>query len=352
MKDILCNSIYKKDLSTALRSNDLTELKNKTILITGGLGLICSSIVDLLHKYNVDDEANIRILVADINEPFFGERFGRYDDIKFIKYNALEPIAFDFDIDYIIHGAGLSSPELFVNKPVETMLSNFNGVLNLLNYSKRHRIKRMLYISSSEVYGNKSNEHSFMEDDFGSSSINTIRASYSESKRASEVLCRSFYAEYNVETIMVRPGHIFGPTASPKDQRVSSAFAFLAASGKSLELKSSGLIKRSYCYSIDCAVAILIVLLKGEAGESYNIGNDEVITIKQMASIIADAGKVPLNVAEPTDEELKAFNPMNNSSLSNDKIKKIGYCSSFSAKTGLEHTVKIIKQIYYNDLDY
>lgn len=349
MKDILLNSIYRDDLGTALRNNDFTKLKNKSILITGGLGLICSSIVDLLHLYNVNENAKIKIFIADINEPFFNTRYGSYSDIKYVKYNALEPLEFNFDFDYIIHGAGLSSPELFMNKPVETMLSNFNGVLNLLDYSRKHNVKRMLYISSSEVYGNKLNDSSFAEDDFGVSNINSIRASYSESKRASEVLCRSFLSEYNVETIMVRPGHIYGPTASPKDKRVSSAFAFMSADGKPLELKSSGLIKRSYCYSVDCAVAILIVLLKGETGESYNIGNDEVITIRQMASIIANAGNVSLRVVEPSDEELKAFNPMNNSSLKNDKIKKIGYQNLFSAKTGLEHSVKIIKQVYFED---
>lgn len=348
MKNILDNKTYSEDLDFALKNIDLSIIKGKSVLITGGLGLICSSIVDLLHKYNINDNSNIRILVADINEPFFEKRYGSYCDIQYIKYNALETLTFDFDVDYIIHGAGLSSPELFMSKPVETMLSNFEGVLNLLNYSKEHNVKRMLYISSSEVYGNKYNDDSFVEDLFGSSNINTIRASYSESKRASEVLCRSYSSEFGVDTVMVRPGHIYGPTASPRDQRVSSAFAFLAAEGKPLELKSSGLTRRSYCYSIDCAVAILTALLKGKTGESYNIGHDEITTIRDMSVIIANAGNVDLKTVEPTEEELKAFNPMSNSSLNNNKIKEIGYRDSFSTKTGLEHTVQIIKDIYFS----
>ena len=347
MRNILKNDLYKKDLIIALHNIDLTFLKHKSILITGGLGLICSSIVDLLHEYNVTNNANISILVADINESFYEVRYGLYQDIKYVRYNALESVDFDFAVDYIIHGAGLSSPELFMNKPVETMLSNFEGVLNLLNYSKKYSVKRTLYISSSEVYGNKYNDDSFVEDVFGSSNINTIRASYSESKRASEVLCRSYSSEYGVDTVIVRPGHIYGPTASPRDQRISSAFAFLAAEGKTLEMKSSGLTKRSYCYSVDCAIAILTVLLKGKTGESYNIGHDETTTIRDMAQILANAGGVELKTVPPSEEELKAFNPMSNSSLNNQKIKELGYKDTFSTKVGLEHTVKIIKDLYF-----
>lgn len=249
------------------------------------------------------------------------------------------------DIDYIIHGAGLASPELYVSKPVETMLSNFNGVLNLLEYAKTHHTKRMLYISSSEVYGTKDIADAFEESKFGSVNINTIRSSYSEAKRASEVLCKSYSSEYDVDTVIVRPGHIYGPTASPRDKRISSEFAYLAAQGKSLEMKSLGLQKRSYCYSLDCAAAILVALMNGEKGESYNIGHDEITSIREMAQIMAEAGNVSLKINEPTEKDLMQFNPMDNSSLNNEKIKAIGYKDSFSVREGLAHTVTILTDL-------
>lgn len=341
MGKLLENTVYVSDIKKVLDWLNLSDLKEKTILVTGGLGLICSSVVDILQSSGL----NIRIKVADINEPFFETRYGGFQDIEYVKYNALEPLNFDFKADYIIHGAGLASPELYTTKPVETMLSNYLGVLNLLEYAKKVETKRMLYISSSEVYGNKLSDDPFIEDTFGTSSINNIRASYSEAKRASEVLCRSFSSEYGIETVMVRPGHIFGPTASPRDKRISSDFAYKASRGEKLEMKSSGLQKRSYCYSLDCAAAILIALLNGVSGESYNIGHDEITTIRRMSEILAEAGNVELNVANPTNEELKAFNPMNNSSLNNEKIKKIGYRDTFSVKEGLSHTVQILREI-------
>ena len=347
MKDILENKTYLSDLERAIANIDLSALKGKKIIVTGGLGLICSAVVDILHVYNIKKNANVSIYVADINKDFFQVRYAKYDDIHFLDYNALLPVNFDLSADYIIHGAGLASPELFMNKPVETMVSNFNGLQNLLEYAKSVGAKRMLYISSSEVYGTKTSDDSFIEDVFGSCDINSVRASYSEAKRASEVLCRSYSSEFNVETVIVRPGHIYGPTASIRDQRVSSAFAFKAAQGEDLELKSSGLTIRSYCYSLDCAVAILYALLFGKTGESYNIGHEEKTSIKEMASIYAEAGKVKLSYVEPTEEERLSFNPMNNSTLSNDKIKAIGYKDTFSVKEGLAHTVEIIKDLYF-----
>ena len=134
-------------------------------------------------------------------------------------------------------------------------------------------------------------------------------------------------------------------SAKKADKRISSDFAFKAATGEKLVMKSSGLQKRSYCYSLDCAIQILTALLKGEKGQAYNIGHDEITTIRQMAKIYAEAGNVKLIIADPTENELKAFNPMNNSSLNNNRIKQLGYRDSFTVEEGLKHTVYILKEL-------
>ncbi len=345
MKDILENRQYISDIEKIIEKTELTQFKSKSILVTGGLGLICSAIVDILIIYNKKHNADIKLFVADINSKFFTTRYGKYKCVTYIPYDAIKAIEFELKLDYIIHGAGLASPELYVTKPVETMLSNFNGVRNLLEYAQTHDVQRMMYISSSEIYGVKEEADSFEENKFGTININNLRASYSEAKRASEVLCRAYSEEYNVDTVIVRPGHIYGPTASPADKRISSEFAFLSAKGKPLEMKSTGLQKRSYCYSLDCAAAIFTVLISGEKGEAYNIGHSEVTSIREMAGIIARAGNVDLKLNEPTEEELKQFNPMNNSSLNIEKIKAIGYSDCFNVKEGLEHTVRILHDI-------
>ena len=137
------------------------------------------------------------------------------------------------------------------------------------------------------------------------------RNSYSVGKRAAETLCVSYADEDGVESVIVRPGHIYGPTATRSDNRVSSAWAYDVAEGKDIAMKSDGAQIRSYCYCLDCASAILKVLLRGENCQAYNISNpDSVINIRQMAELLAKSAGVQLKMEFPSEEEKKGFNPI------------------------------------------
>lgn len=341
MMRLLESKKYICDLIKAIDRNNLSLLDGKSFFITGGLGLICSTLIDVLLVYGKTS----KIYVGARNAEQFKERFGDSDKVVYIAYDALQKLNLEIIPDYIICGAGLASPELYTQKPVETILSNFDGLHNLLEFSKLNTVKRLLYISSSEVYGKKRTADSFKEGIYGEVDIDNIRSSYPIAKRASEMLCKSYCAEYTVDSVIVRPGHIYGPSAQKTDKRISSDFAYKAANGEKLIMKSSGAQKRSYCYSIDCALQILTVLQVGMCGEVYNIGHDEVTTIKKMAEIIARAGQVELSLELPSNTEEKSFNPMNNSALDNSKIKKLGYRDTFTVEEGLMHTVEILKEI-------
>lgn len=332
---------YTYDLLNATKKGNLSLLEGKSFFVTGGLGLICSTIVDVLLTYGKTG----KIYVGARNIEQFKERYGDSDKVAYIAYDALQTLNLEMIPDYIICGAGLASPELYTKEPVETILSNFDGLHNLLEFAKVNGVRRLLYISSSEVYGKKSTEDPFKEGVYGEVDIDNVRSSYPIAKRASELLCRSYYAEYNVDSVIVRPGHIYGPSAKRNDKRISSDFAYKAANGEDLVMKSGGTQKRSYCYSIDCALQILTALQFGVCGEAYNIGHDEVTTIKKMAEIIAKAGQVKLSMELPSNVEEKAFNPMNNSALDNTKIKELGYKDVFTVEEGLTHTVEILKEI-------
>lgn len=345
--DLFRSELYVNDLKKTIFSIDLKSFYGKTFLITGGLGLVCSAIVDLLIDANLEYDADIKIYVADINSSLFETKYSNKENVFFINYNSINQIDFSFDVDFIIVGAGLANPNLYVSKPIETMLSNANGVRNLLEYAKKHSAKRVLYISSSEIYGKNEYGRPFLETDLSCFDTNNIRSSYACTKSFCELLCKSYAAEVNSNTVIVRPGHIFGPSASPFDTRVSSDFCFKAARGENIILKSSGLQTRSYCYSLDCAKAILTVLLHGKKGESYNISNEEQISIKQLSEFIAKCGGVDLLYTCPKEIEAKVFNPMNNSCLDCTKLFNLGYRPSFCYEKGIDHTIKIIKDLYY-----
>lgn len=338
--NILQSKLYQEDIRYSLSNvPKIEELKNSRILITGATGLVCSAIVDLL----ISTDLNITVYAASRTEKKVIERFD--GKVKFLPYDATKPIAFDADVDYIIHGASNASPNLYLDEPVETMQANINGMQGLLEYAHKKSVKRVIYVSSSEVYGRKESIEPFKEDQYGFIDLLNPRSSYSIAKRAAETMCVSYHAEYGVPFNVVRPGHVYGPSASKSDKRVSSDFAHKAANGENLVLKSEGKQIRSYCYSLDCASAILSVLTSGVIGEAYNISNiDSIINISEMAEYFAKAGGVELIFDIPSKTETAAFNPMDNSSLDSTKLESLGWKGIFSAKDGLDHTVQILKE--------
>ena len=315
------------------------------ILITGASGLIGSALVESLMVQNQNKTGNLlKVYAAGRNVQTLKQKFGNKVDC--VAYDALKPVDFSLDFDLIVHAASAASPELFVQNPVETIWANVYGVRELLEYAKSGHARKVVYVSSSEVYGKATpRETGFREEDYGFVDILDVRSSYPIGKRAAETLCISYAKEYGVDVSIVRPGHIYGPTASANDRRVSSAFAWAAARGEPIVLKSAGLSRRSYTYCSDCATAIMTVAEKGLAGEAYNIANRHgACSIRQMAEIMADAGGVELRMEAPSASESSAFNPMDNSCLDPTKIEALGWRGEVGYKEGFQQTVFAIKQ--------
>ena len=346
---MLYQKLWFRDIDTVLSVlPELVQLDKHSVLVTGASGLIGSAVVDILIRFNETHKGTIQIIAAGRSAEKMQRRFSLFfqkDYFHFAQYDALDTnIIIDEKADYIIHGAGNAYPALFSREPVETMVSNFTGTLKLLDFAKEHNTKRFLFISSSEVYGLKENNFPFKENEYGYINLLDSRNAYSTGKRAAETLCASYSDEYGMETLIVRPGHIYGPTASRDDNRVSSAWAFQAAENKDIVMKSDGTQIRSYCYCLDCASAILKVLLKGEKTKAYNISNpNAIIDIKGIAEIMAQEGNVKLIKEIPTDIEQKSFNPMDNSSLDSSSLEGLGWIGFFDPKTGFSHTIQIIR---------
>ena len=346
--DIWSSVTYRNSIKRSLDMIDTQPLQGKSILITGASGLIGSAIVDLLICSNLILNTNLTIYAAGRSVNKISERFAHGLDYGIIpvEYDATKDISFDFAVDYIIHGASNASPDKYVTEPVDTMLANILGVSNLLKYAKKCGARKTVYISSSEVYGIITHGKPLREDEYGKVDILGNRASYPMGKRAAESICISYANQYGLDVSIVRPGHIYGPTAQKSDKRISSDFAYRAAAGESLVMKSAGTQIRSYCHCIDCATAILAVLLKGKCKEAYNISNpDSVITIRQMAEIIADCAGVELIMDLPSNADKIAFNPMNNSSLDSKKLEQLGWSGMRNPRQGFSEVIQILKEV-------
>jgi nucleoside-diphosphate-sugar epimerase len=344
----------------------IEELYGKSILITGAAGMICSSVVDVLLSLNRDRGAGIRILAAGRSLERTEERFGGFsgaDGLTFVHYDATQEACPDVDgsgesggsgdsgdsggsvpVDYIIHGASNANPAIFMKEPVETILANVVGLKGMLDLARVRSARRLLYVSSSEVYGQKESPEPYSESDYGYLDILSTRAGYPSSKRTGESLCVAYGMEYGVETVIVRPGHIYGPTIHDRDNRASAEFTRKAVRGEDIVMKSKGDQIRSYCYTLDCASAVLTVLTRGAAGEAYNISNPHsVCTIRDIAEAIAAAAHVKVRYEIPTEQEKSSYSPMNNSSLTSGKLEALGWQPMFPLADGVRAMIGLLK---------
>lgn len=344
---------YISDLDNVIENLDiLSDLRGCSVLILGARGLICSAIADILFRYNEKSDAGIHLYLAGRDGEKLRSRFSRYDGSNFLSI-----IEYDSDksedlisklpdeISYIIDGVGPSSPGDINAHPLTSLYTNVALLKDLLQYAVCANTKGLLYVSSSEVYGTRPEGGPFKEYDYGWIDILSPRSSYASGKRSCETLCASFSKEKNVRVVVARPGHIYGPTARIDDDHIASAFAFEAAKGNDLKMYSEGLQRRSYCYMLDCASAMLTILTKGLSGNAYNISNPEsVLSIRSMVSQFADAAGVNISISSDNGKNRAGDNPMPDSSLDSSKLLALGWKGLFDAGTGADHTIRILRE--------
>lgn len=325
------------------------HLRGKTVLITGATGMIGSAVCDVLLYLNRVKDANMKLLLAGRSRERMQKRFGgaiEGKDYTYVAYDATRMQSLQIQADYLIHGASNAHPALFGVQPVETMLANIAGLQSVLETARMGNSRRVLYISSSEVYGNPigSDIHRklYEETDYGYVDIMNPRAAYPSAKRAAETLCAAYIQEYGMDIAIVRPGHIYGQTITDSDSRASAQFTRCAVNGEDIIMKSAGDQLRSYCYVLDCASAILTVLLGGQKGEAYNISNcNSVVTIRELAEALARAAGVSVCYANPSDAEQNSYNLMKNSALCAGKLEALGWRAEFGLTEGAERTIAL-----------
>lgn len=340
---------YIADLDTAIQhSVEIEKLKNTSILITGATGTIGSFVTDMLLRYNQSNNAKITVCVAGRNIERLKSRFSYWGDTDFftVQYDVAEPFLWDMHTDYIVHSAGNAHPAAFNGDPVGTIIGNINGTYTLLEYLRKCGGKRLLYVSSGEVYGQGDLSLDEFEETYAGYLDSTLpRSCYPQSKRASENLCASYSSQYGLETVVIRPCHTYGPEITPSDSRANAQFIRNVLINEDIVMKSAGSQLRSYNYIADCASALLSVLVKGKSGEAYNIANPNVrVTIAELAGIIATTAGKKVVFADPTALDIANRTPIAKQVLSCKKIEALGWSSAFSAETGIKNTLTILSE--------
>ena len=340
---ILESKLYQQSIREI---TDTVEVKNKTFLVTGATGLIGSCIIDLLMACNNLGYSN-NVYALGRSAKKLQDRFPNYIGsplFHIIEQNIIEPISGRIEFDYIFHGASNADPVSYAKYPVETMTTNILGTNNMLEYGRNHPSCKLLIMSTFEVYGEKG-QGNYTETDAGIIDFNAFRSCYPESKRSVEILSRCYHSEYSVDVRVARLSSIYGPTMAKNDSKAHAQFLKKAINGENIVLKSKGLQKRTYTYVIDAVTALMCLMFKGLAGDSYNISNENSIaTIAEVADICANLAGTSVDFDIPSELEAKGFSKPQNCILDNTKLKALGWTGRYTIKEGLLETFNILIQ--------
>ncbi|MCD7843053.1 MAG: NAD-dependent epimerase/dehydratase family protein [Clostridiales bacterium] len=309
--------VFQEDLERFAAQEQIPwqELRGKTLFLTGGTGLIGSTLTSGLLYANRQRQLGMTLvlLVRDVERAArqFSDQRAYSGDALVLAEGTLERLpAFPMPIDYVVHGASPTASAYFVQHPVETISTAVDGTANLLALAKEKNAAGFVYLSSMEMYGTIHTEAPLTEKDVGYLDPLVIRNCYPESKRLCEALCAAYASEYGVNAMSVRLAQTFGPGVAANDKRVFAEFARCAMNRQDIVLQTEGKSKHCYVYAMDAAAAILTVLLKGQAGCSYNAANPATYSsIREMAEMVARelaGGEIGVKIAA-TEESRKKY---------------------------------------------
>lgn len=342
--------LYLEDVQKAAHAEWIPweRLHGESVLITGATGLIGTCLIDILMEHNrTSSEEDIQVYALGRSQARLMERFAQWADSEAfhtVVQDVRTPLPDHLSFSYVINGASNAHPAAYAEDPVGTILINIQGLQNILSHAVAHGTKRVLEVTSIEVYGqNRGDVDAFAEDYCGFINCNMARSGYPESKRVCEALCQSYRAQYGVSVCIARPSRSYGPTMIQADNKATAQFINNVLRGEDIVLKSNGKQRYSYTYMMDVATAFLTILLKGEDGEAYNVADDHsVVTLAGLAECMAKQNGCKVVFDLPKASEAAGYSNLLDGVMKAEKLKALGWNAMVDMEHGIARTIEIL----------
>jgi len=343
------NPIIEEDVARIVAHNlPWQAFAGKTILVSGANGFLPAYAVETLLYLNERERGmNCRVIGLARNREKARRRFAHLldrPDFAIVVQDVTKPAAIPVPVDFVIHGASQASPKFYSKDPVGTLSANTLGTYNLLSFARDSRAEGFLFISSGDVYGHVEPERIPNDENlYGPLDPTQVRSCYGESKRMGETMCAAFGHQFGVPAKIVRPTHTYGPGVALDDGRVFADFTANVVRGEDIVLKSDGSARRAFCYLADAVLGFFTVLLKGEAGQAYNVGNESCeVSMLELAQLMVNL--FPERGLSVRFEGRPASNPympskVGRGSLDTTKLRGLGWRPTTDLSEGFKRTV-------------
>ncbi len=249
------------------------------ILITGGNGLIGKSVSEMLNT-----KKNKVFSFDKIKNKNKNKKYIYYIKGNILNTKLINNVVKKNNIDVVLHFAANLGVKKTESNALDCLTVNIEGTKNILSACVKNNVKKLIFASSSEVYGN-GNKRPITE-----TSELMPKSSYGVSKVVGESYLKSYFEKYGLKYNILRFFNVYGP--DQRDDFVVSKFKKNIKNKKPIKIYGSGNQVRSFCHVHDAARAVCIIISKGKKNQIYNVGNDnEPIKIKDLAKKMINISK-------------------------------------------------------------
>ena len=341
------NKILTEDLKYIfLNHSSKKNFKNKKLFIIGNKGFIGKYLEEYFTLYFEKLKLSKLIFLDIKNKKNISKSIIHLkgDVTKSNKY--LEK----YKPDLIIHAATIASPVYYRKNPIEAALANVDGLKIILNYAKKNLSIRILFFSTSEIYGNPDQLNIPTKEDYnGNVSCIGPRACYDESKRFCETLAYIYSKKYSIDINVVRPFNNFGPGLSIFDGRLPADMAKAALQKKTFIIYSNGKPTRTFCYISDAIIGYLNTF-KLKKFNVLNIGNpNNEISILNFTKLFSKCAKevfkinTKIEFRKNVDKNYLIHSPQRRCPNINLARKKINFNPKVNLQNGIKRYLKYLK---------
>jgi UDP-N-acetylglucosamine/UDP-N-acetylgalactosamine 4-epimerase len=317
----------------AFHSSDIDKL---SFLVTGGAGFIGSNIVEYLLKHNAGKVVvldNLATGFYDNIQPFIGKANFEYIEGDICDADACARAC--KGIDFVLHQAALGSVPRSIQNPLATHNVNATGFINVLVAARDAGVKRVVYASSSSVYGD-SREMPKVEERIG----NPL-SPYAVSKLTNELYGSVFAKAYGMEIIGLRYFNIFGPKQNPAGEYAAAIPLFIDAllNNKAAYINGDGEQTRDFTFvenAVQANIKALFATHPSAPGGIFNIAVGEQISVNRLFNTLKELSGSAVN---PVYRDSR-MGDVRDSLADTSKAKEVlGYSPAVKVEDGLKHTL-------------